>query len=278
MLNKYRYYLAAILLILIIGFIFPLGHPLLSLFEKPPAKKALVVNEVPILTYHKVSPDPRAGGLGLRVRPHDFDWQMRYLKENGYHSVDLGAVVNHFKSGTELPEKPIVITFDDGYQNNYLYAYPILKKYGFTATIFVATGTVGGINEFDYAKNIQPKNAMLTWGQIKEMKNNGITIGAHTIDHVHLTEVSQSEARRQISRSKDVLEKELGQEIKYFCYPYGDYNQAVADIVEENGFTAATTTVPGVVRSGMDPLLLNRLCIIGMFDHQRFIEELYKHR
>lgn len=278
MLYKYRFYLSAILLVLIIGFIFPLGHPFLSLFEKPPAKKTIVVTEVPILTYHKVSPDPRAGGLGLRVRPHDFDWQMRYLKENGYHSVDLGAVIDHFENGKVLPDKPVVITFDDGYKNNYLYAYPILKKYGFTATIFVATNIVGGINEFDYAKNIQPKNEMLTWGQIKEMNKNGITIGAHTMDHAHLTDVSPSEARQQILGSKKALERELGQEIKYFCYPYGEYNQTVADIVKQSGFIAATTTDPGVVRSDMNPFLLKRLCIIGKFDQQRFIEELYKHR
>ncbi|MGE5391907.1 MAG: polysaccharide deacetylase family protein [Deltaproteobacteria bacterium] len=272
--RKYIYFLSAVVFVTL-GFIYFGTHSNPSPSNKPPAKKEIVVNEVPILTYHKVSPDPRSGGLGLRVKPYDLDWQMRYLKENGYHSVDLGAVVDHFKNGTKLPEKPVVITFDDGYENNYLYAYPILKKYGFTATIFVATKTVGGINDFDYRKNIQPKNEMLTWRQIKEMRDNGITIGAHTVDHVHLTEVSLPEARNQIMESKNVLEKELKQEIKYFCYPYGEYDQAVADIVKESGFLAATTTDQGLVRSDMNQFLLKRICITGNLDHKKFVEKLH---
>jgi peptidoglycan/xylan/chitin deacetylase (PgdA/CDA1 family) len=233
--------------------------------------------KVPILMYHKVNPDPETGGLGLRVHPGNFEWQMKYLKDNGYHSVDLGAVVDYFQKGKGLPEKPVVITFDDGYQDNYRYAYPILRKYGFTGTIFVVANTVGGFNEYDYKANIQPKNKMLSWKEIKEMNANGITIGAHTLDHVNLNTIHEKEARRQILQSKKVLEKKLGKEVRYFCYPYGEYNRAAVKIVRESGYLAATSSRPGVVNSAMNPYTLKRIDCLGHLSHQQFVEELHKY-
>lgn len=275
-LRKYTYILAAIVVI-ILGSILVWEHSTQSIADKPPVEQDEPLKGVPILTYHKVNPDRKTGGLGLRVMPADFDWEMHYLKDNGYHSVNLNAVVDHFQKGKKLPDKPFVITFDDGYQDNYRYAYPILKKYGFTATIFVVTKTVGGINEFDYNAHIQPKNKMLTWNEIKEMDANGITIGGHTLDHVHLNKINPEEAKRQISESKIILEKELDKDIQYFCYPYGGYNQNVVEMVKESGYLVATTTQLGLVQSVKSPYLLKRICVTGHFDHQRFIEELHKY-
>ncbi|MGE5397697.1 MAG: polysaccharide deacetylase family protein [Chitinophagales bacterium] len=274
-LRKYKYLLAAII-VFFFSYLFSWEHPNFKLYDQPPVKQERALDGVPILAYHKVSPDPRAGGLGLRVKPADFDWQMRYLKDNGYHSVSIGSVIDHFTRGKKLPKKPFVVTLDDGYQDNYFYVYPILKKYGYTATIFVATKTIGRFNEFDYKDGIQPKNKMLTWDEIKEMSANGITIGAHTIDHVHLTEITPDKARHQIAGSKEVLEKELKKEIQYFCYPYGEYNQAIAEIVKDSGYLAALTTQQGLVRPTMNPYLLKRIRILGNFDHQRFINELHR--
>lgn len=268
--RKFTFVLLAIG-VMILGSIFAWGY------SQPWAVQEKPLKGIPILMYHKVNPDFDKGGLGLRINPADFDWEMKYLKDNGYHSVDLGAVVDHFKEGKRLPDKPIVITFDDGYQDNYRYAYPILKKYGFTATIFIVTNTVGGINEFDYRSNIQPMNKMLTWKEIKEMDANGITIGAHTLDHPHLTKISLAEAKRQISGSKKILEKKLGKEIEYFSYPYGEYDRAVAEIVKESGFRAAASSDPGVVRSATSRYTLNRISTSGRLNHRRFIEELNKY-
>lgn len=231
---------------------------------------------VPILMYHKVSPDPNEGGLIYRVPPNDFDWQMHYLQENGYHTVDIGSVVEHFQKGTVLPEKAVVITLDDGYQDNYVYAFPILKKYGLTATVFVVTNIVGGVNEFDIKAHSQPKTSMLTWDEIKEMDAGGITIGAHTLDHPHLSKISLEEAKRQIVESKQVLEKHLGKEVQYFCYPYGQYSSAVVRMVKDSGFRAATSIEPGSVASVKNPYLLKRIAIMGKYDHQMFIKELHR--
>lgn len=263
-------HIGAAIVVIVLGSIFAWEH------SQPPREHDKALNGVPILMYHKVNPDPKTGDMGLRVSPAAFEWEMHYLKDNGYHSVSLGAVVDHFQKGKNLPDKPVVITFDDGYQDNYRYAYPILKKYGFTATIFVVTNTIGGINEFDYKAHIQPKNKMLTWNEIKEMNSNGITISAHTLDHVHLTRISKTEAKRQIFESKKILEEKLGGKVQYFSYPYGEYNQAVAEMVKESGYLASTTTQLGLVQSDMNPYWLKRIGFTS-FDHQRFIEELHKY-
>jgi peptidoglycan/xylan/chitin deacetylase (PgdA/CDA1 family) len=269
-LSKRTYILAAIVLILFGAF---LGW---KQYHTQATQHTTTIG-VPILAYHKVNPNPGKNDMGLSITPADFDWEMNYLKDDGFHPVDLGAVIDHFQKGKQLPAKPIVITFDDGYQDNYRYAYPILKKYGLTATIFVITNTVGGINEFDFKKHIQPQNKMLTWSQIKEMNANGITIGAHTLDHVHLTRINKTEARQQIFESKKILEKELGKDVKYFSYPYGEYNEAVAQIVKDSGYLAATTTQMGLVQSSMNPYMLKRIGFPGHSDHQIFIKQLQKY-
>lgn len=272
MTSSYKHsYIWVIVSVIILGSILMWDHYRPLLAEKPSSKG------VPILTYHKVNPDAKTGGFGLRVLPVDFEWEMRYLKNQGYHSVSLGDVADHFQSARQLPDKPFVITFDDGYQDNYRYAWPILQKYGFTATVFVVPHVVGGINEFDYFAHLQPKNKMMSWKEIKEMNAAGITIGAHTLDHVHLTKVSPAEAQRQILESKKLLEKELGKEVRYFCYPYGDFNRNVVEMVKESGYQAAISSEQGLVQSNMDPYLLKRLRINGHLSHRKFVKKLHKY-
>jgi len=261
---------------LVISFIF-LGSILVWDHYRPPLTEKPARSSVPILTYHKINPDRKTGGFGLRVMPADFDWEMQYLKTNGYQTVDLGDVVNHFQTGRKLPGKPIVITFDDGYQDNYRYAWPILQKYGFTATVFIVPHIVGGINAYDYYANLQPKNKMMTWQEIKEMNAAGITIGAHTLDHANLTSVSPAEAQRQIAESKNILEQKLGKEIRYFSYPYGDFNRDIAEMVRASGYRAAASSEEGLVQSNMDPYLLKRIRINGHLSHQQFVKELHKY-
>ncbi|HWP97353.1 MAG TPA: polysaccharide deacetylase family protein [Syntrophomonadaceae bacterium] len=221
---------------------------------------------VPILMYHKINPYS-SGGL-YRITPDEFDWQMQYLHDNGYHTISIDAVLDYFQQGQKLPEKPIVITLDDGYRDNYLYAFPILQKYGFTATLFVITNTVAPANV---------DNNMLTWDQIREMANSGITIGCHTLDHEHLTRVDLAEAQRQIADSKNVLEQELGKKIEIFSYPYGEHNQSVEKLVQESGFRAATTVNPEPVTNADDPFALNRIGIYSNLDHQGFIDKVNRY-
>ncbi|MDQ0285139.1 peptidoglycan/xylan/chitin deacetylase (PgdA/CDA1 family) [Desulfofundulus luciae] len=244
-----------------------LAHPL------PPPERGEM--EIPILMYHKVNPDPRTGGLGLRVPPQKFARQMEYLAGHGFHTVSLTDVVDHFQKSKPLPPRPVVITFDDGYLDNYTYAFPILKKYGFTATVFVVAHTVGKTNTFDAGR--QPLNKMAGWRELKEMASYGITIGAHTLDHPRLTRLSLEEVRRQIKESKALLEAELGRPVEVFSYPYGEYNREVARVVRESGYRAAVTTRQGLAGPGDDPFTLKRVRVMGSYDLQKFITELVKH-
>lgn len=232
---------------------------------------------IPVLMYHKVSPSYKAGGLGLRVRPKDFAWQMQYLYNNRYHTVSLEDVVDYWQHKKSLPSNPVVITFDDGYEDNYKYAYPILKKYHFTATIFVVVNSVGKTNFFDVRRGVQPVNKMLTWAEIKELDANGITIGAHTMNHPHLAKIKPYQAEREIIESKKALEKALGKPVLTFSYPYGSYNKTVEDFVKKAGFKVAVTTKQGINFSNADPYALKRIRIMGRYSHRKFIHELTRY-
>ena len=239
-----------------------------------PAAQAGSPAGIPILMYHKVNPDPQTGKLGLRVTPSEFEWQMKYLREEGYHSVSLGDVRDYIREGKPLPPKPVVITFDDGYRDNYTYALPILEDYGFTATVFVVVNTIGKENLFD--RGVQPVNQMLNWSELRDMASRGVTIGSHTMDHPHLADQPAEVARYQIKESKAALEKGIGQPVKYFCYPYGSYNMMVKRIVEESGYEAATTTRSGLTCPSDDVFALKRIYVSGQMNRQKFIREITK--
>ncbi|MGB9804564.1 polysaccharide deacetylase family protein [Desulfofundulus sp.] len=239
----------------------------------PPPERGEV--RIPILMYHKVNPDPATGGLGLRVPPQNFARQMEYLATHGFHTVSLTDVADYLQKAKPLPPRPVVITFDDGYLDNYTYALPILEKYGFTATVFVVAHTVGKTNIFDAGR--QPVNRMAGWRELKAMAGHGITIGAHTLDHPRLTRLPLEEARRQIKESKLLLEAELGRPVEVFSYPYGSYNQDLARVVRESGYRAAVTTDQGLVGPGDDPFTLKRVRVMGSYDMQKFITELVKY-
>lgn len=233
---------------------------------------------IPILMYHKVNPDSASGSYGLRVIPREFEKQMAYLSKSGYSAISLADLADHFEKGKPLPERPVIITFDDGYLDNYTYAYPILKKYGMTATIFVVAGTVGGINEFDYSAGRQPLNKMAGWPQLKEMAAGGMTIGSHTVRHPRLTRVDAEEAWHEIAGSRRLLEARLKMPVEFFCYPYGNYSGSIAEMVRKSGYRAAVTTVQGLGDFRQQPFTLKRIRIRGDYNLTRFAEELEKHR
>ena len=232
---------------------------------------------IPILMYHKVNPDPRTGGLGLRVPPDKFEWQMKYLKRNGYQTVSLTDVMDHFEQGKHLPDKPIVITFDDGYKDNHDFAYPIMKKYGFTGTVFVVAKAIGNTNFFDVEKKLQPENKIMNWNEIREIAAGGFVIGSHTVDHPHLAEISPEVARHQIEESKRALEHGLKKPVEVFAYPYGSYNDTVAEIVKQAGYRAAVTTELGLAKVDSHPYKLKRVRVTGHYSNEKFIEELHKY-
>jgi peptidoglycan/xylan/chitin deacetylase (PgdA/CDA1 family) len=203
------------------------------------------LHEVPILNYHKVDILNNA----LSVSPREFEEQMEYLSKSGYHTITPDQLLTYLKSGKELPDKPIMLTFDDGYLDNYTNAYPIMKKYGFTATIFVVTNLVNHDERF------------MTWDQVKEMQKNGFVFGSHTVNHISLTTLTSEQVMNELNQSRDEIARQLGKVPTYFAYPTGTYNTGIEDMVRKAGYKAAFTIEYGQVGSDSDLYLLQRIPI-----------------
>lgn len=204
---------------------------------------------VPIIMYHYISLNPKPEDKarnGLSTPPAVFEQQMKYLAENGYTTITLDKMAGAFSGHDSLPAKPIIITIDDGYNDAYYNAFPILKKYNLQATMLIITDVV------DTAP-------YLSWSQIKEMYSSGlITFISHTRHHYFLTSLSQPALDNEIIESKKILESKLGTTINWFGYPYGGFNQRVIDTVRKAGFIGAVTTLPGVMQNEGQFYLLRR--------------------
>lgn len=220
---------------------------------------------VPILMYHHIAyyyGDKNDQLASLYVFPENFDKQMAYLKIAGYHIISLDKLYRGLQGLEKLPEKPIVITFDDGYDDNYQFAYPILKKYEMTATFFIITGKISSAT-------------YINWRQLRNLAKNGFGIGAHTVNHENLSALSSDLAKKEISKSKKDLELALDKKIRFFAYPFGDYNINLYKYLEENNFLAAVTTADGLVENGSKLYQLPRKRVdgryIGLYGLSHFI-------
>ena len=185
---------------------------------------------IPILMYHHVADEQS----WLYVRKDYFSNQMDYLVQKGYTPVTLPEVVESLQTGKSLPQKPIVLTFDDGYLDFYENAYPILKSHNFKATIFVISQHVGG-------------SAYLSWAQLQEMVSSGlVTAGDHTLSHPSLPPLTEEKLKDQIISAKNIIEQNLGGTVNVFAYPYGGANGQAEKILREAGFLAAVTSSRGL--------------------------------
>lgn len=210
--------------------------------------------EVPILTYHSVDDS----GSPISVRLGTFDRQMRYLKGKGYSSLALSDAVRLVRRGEELPERSLIIAFDDGYRNNLSDAQPILDRYGFTAIVFVTTGHIGRGIDWQEENPSIPQLPVMTWEEVKELRKRGFEIGAHTHSHPRLTDLDPEEVRGELLRSKSELEEHLGEEVGLFSYPFGCHNRVVREITSEV-FDAAIANRPGRLRGDSDLYAIDRI-------------------
>lgn len=186
---------------------------------------------MPILMYHSIDYSD-AKKNKLIVSPEAFEMQIRYLTENGYRVVALDKAVSYMEKRRRAPAKTVAITFDDGYDDNYKYVYPILKKYNVPATIFVPTDSIG-------------KEGFLTWPQIHEMSDSGLVdIESHTKSHQFLTGCSDAQLKDELEGSKAVLEKKLKKSVKFLCYPMGNFDERVKAAARLAGYKAAFATKP----------------------------------
>lgn len=202
---------------------------------------------VPILMYHHVSND---GSDPEYVTPENFRWQMEYLKKNHYQVIKLDDLVEKIESGQPLPRKSVVITFDDGYENNYTRAFPLLKEFQFPASFYICPDWVG---------TTDGKGKFMSWEQIREMKEAGFSFGSHSMTHAYLPDMSVDQLRYEIVESKRVLEKQLKTKIDYIAYPVGGFTDEVVALIKKTGYQAALTTNRGYDRFDHDLFELNRI-------------------
>lgn len=201
-----------------------------------PGQSAL---RVPILMYHYIRINPDANdrlGFALSVTPADFAAQMDWLAASGYHPITFRELNAYLNGTAGLPGKPVILTFDDGYEDFFTAALPVLLSHDFKAVAYVVSGFVD-----------QP--GYMTGAQIRKADRAGIEIGSHTVSHVDLTKQSAGALGFQVTASKQALEQLLGHPVLSFCYPSGKFNGAVVAAVQAAGYRDATTTQWGSVRT-----------------------------
>jgi peptidoglycan/xylan/chitin deacetylase (PgdA/CDA1 family) len=227
---------------------------------------------IPILMYHSISQHAESADPGYKalcVAPTLFETQIDYLCRNGYTFLSVTQLVDALKGKTALPDRPVVITFDDGYADFYYQALPILSRYHVTATLYVTTAFVEKTSLWLRWKE-ETGHPILTWNQIVEISKSGIECGAHTHSHPKLDRLPLAMARDEIKRSKDLLEQHLGQQVTSFAYPYGFYTSDVRRLVKEAGFTSACAVNEALCSDEADHFTLDRLMVTPNMDVSAF--------
>jgi len=239
----------------------------LSIFSKKLAEEAAATAPtrpagfclpVPVLLYHHVQPQADAvqkGQTSLSVDSGIFDQQMGYLASHGYNAISADTLVNAILSHGSLPAKPVVITLDDAYLDNYTYAYPSFQKYHLIGNLMVPTGLLGGNGG---------TNSYFSWDQLKQMVGSGLLfVYNHTWSHYSMGAGPKDKDTYEITTAQKQLQQNLGKTSPVFVYPYGSGQTTgwVQDLLKENGFVAAFSTIPGVFQCEGNIMSLPRLHI-----------------
>lgn len=210
-----------------------------------------LLRSVPILLYHKVGSDTDS----LTVSTERFSKDMKYLSEKGYTTLSLEDIRRRLNNeAAPMPKNPVLITFDDGYLDNYTNAFPILQKYNLKASFYIITGMIGMENR-------------VTTAQIREMDAAGMGIGSHTVTHRSLGELPVAEAAAELSDSKTMLEQMLGKKIDFIAYPCGSYHKDTLGLVNKSGYQGGFSVRQGNAMF-TDTLAIRR---IPIFNYDRSI-------
>lgn len=221
---------------------------------------------VPILSYYRLSKNKPSK---IAITQDDFKAQMKYLKDNGYHVITLDQLLGFLDYQEQIPEKSVAITFDDGWVSIYDIAFPILKEYGFPATIFIYTDFIGG-------------GKAMSWKQIKELSEAGFDIQCQTKSHRDLAVLKKKESFKEyfnsiemeISYPKKLIKKKLNKECNCLAYPYGKTNNLVIAMLKKHGYRAAFTVDNKSNPFFIDKYNINRSAIYGKYDIEKFKNKL----
>jgi peptidoglycan/xylan/chitin deacetylase (PgdA/CDA1 family) len=208
-----------------------------------------------VIYYHRIDDEQHRSC----VAPGAFAEQMAHLRSDGWNVMPLAAMREHLDQHRPFAERTVVVTFDDGFADNYSAAFPVLARHALPATIFLAAGFIGG----DDLPVLRDRSGVkpMTWAQVQEMARHGVAFGAHTMTHRSLTELAPDEIEREVVASRDLVAARVGTPVDTFCYPRGHFDERVKDAVRAAGFRIACTTMPGCVTPDTHPFSLRRTFI-----------------
>lgn len=227
---------------------------------------------IPILMYHSIS---RSDGGGRHpyydtcTAAEVFEEHIRFLHDEGYQTIGLGEAADRIEGGSPAPGKPIVITFDDGFEDFRSGAFPILDRFGYTATVFLPTAYIGDTPQ------VFKETQCLAWSQVRELQAAGIEFGSHTVTHPQLRDLDFDSIKNEVRVSKEVIEQKLGCAVASFAYPYAfpetdhAFRSGLRQILAECGYQNGVSTVIGTANRFSDRLFLERLPV-NSFDDLRF--------
>lgn len=208
--------------------------------------------QVPVLMYHEIA-DITVTPSRLAVAPDAFADQLAYLRDEGFNAITAGELSKILAGGPgDLPERPVVLTFDDGYGDFYSQGLPLLKQHGFTGTIFMTTGWIGKEDE---------RKRMLNWRELAEIEQAGIEIGAHTCKHPQLDQLPENLIREELYVSKSLLEDNLGLPVPGLAYPFGYSNAKVRRVTQELGYAYAYAVDNALSTSAANAFAIPRLTV-----------------
>jgi peptidoglycan/xylan/chitin deacetylase (PgdA/CDA1 family) len=220
---------------------------------------------IPILLYHSVSQD-QSGEFGpYAITPDRFREHLDLLLERGHRALTVSKLVSLLRSGAPVPERPVVITFDDGFADFADAAWPEMERRSLPATLYVTTGVLGGTSSWLDGQGAGGR-AMLSWAALRDLADAGCEIGAHTVSHPPLDCIDRREARREILASRRQLEDGLERDVPSFAYPHGHHDRHVRRLVVEAGFDSACAVKNAMSHAGDDRFSLARITVLGDVD------------
>jgi peptidoglycan/xylan/chitin deacetylase (PgdA/CDA1 family)/SAM-dependent methyltransferase len=233
---------------------------------------SVVTCKLPILMYHRIASTGSSTTVRYRVTPESFEEQLSYLRDAGFYSIGLEDWRIAMEARKPLPGRAVLITFDDGYLDFFTHAWPLLKHYGFSATVFLVADEIGRTNTWDHSYG--EEIPLLGWKEIRRLRDEGVEFGSHSVSHRPLTGLSVKEIVREGARSRAILERGLEQSVTAFAYPYGAEDRVIEHLIGACGYIYGLSCRPNLSGFHDSLLALPRIEITGSDTLQDFIAKL----
>ncbi|MEO6447032.1 MAG: glycosyltransferase [Gemmatimonadaceae bacterium] len=231
-----------------------------------------VTARLPILAYHRVAPEGARDSTRYRLTPEQFERQLAYLSASGFHTVTAEQWRQSAELRRPLPGRAVLLTFDDGYRDFAIHAWPLLQRYGFGAHLFLVSERVGGFNQWDAASS--EKIPLLDWDEIGRLPEEGVAVGSHSASHRLLTSLSPTEVADECLRSRATLQERLGRTVSTIAYPWGDVDEVVQHLAGAAGYVHGFSCRPGPAAFNAPLLALPRIEVTGFDTLETFIRKL----